>query len=255
MSAKMVRWACPSCGDGKLAPSRPRRDDVRRYCLSCSEESGRLVERVAPALERKRTERSARLAEKRKAAARRATDRERARYTVAGIELREEMARYLRLPLFKSMRRHPPKLTVSRRSSYPSKLGYASPWENAITVFDYPGCTEHDVRETLLHEMVHILSGVERGSAHWHGPRFHKTMREAARQAWGNRPARCAGEPLPRPLRRALAAGRRAGLAPGGTLRGMGKSPKRVKAGHKARAKVTAGVRKAGRASARKRRR
>lgn len=188
MSAKMVRWVCPACGDGKLAPSRPRRDDVRRYCLRCSEESGRLVARVAPALERKRQERSARLAERRKVAARREAERERARHTVAGIELREEMARYLRLPLFHAMRRRPPKLTVRRRTQHPSRLGYASPWRNEITVCDYPGCTEHDVRETLLHEMVHILIGVEPGSRHWHGPRFHETMREAARQAWGIAP-------------------------------------------------------------------
>lgn len=185
---KMVRWVCPNCDQGKLAPSRPRRDDVRRYCLACSEETGRLVERAAPALDRKRQQRSARLAEKRKAVAQREAERERARYTVAGVDLRQEMAAYLRLPLFRSMRRRPPKLTVSRRSSYPSKLGYASPWQNTITVFDYPGCTEHDVRETLLHEMVHILVGNERGSRHWHGPRFHETMREAARQAWGIAP-------------------------------------------------------------------
>ena len=31
-----------------------RQDDVRRYCLPCSESTGRLVERVCPALERRR---------------------------------------------------------------------------------------------------------------------------------------------------------------------------------------------------------
>lgn len=51
-----VRWTCPT-GKGcpaVLASPRPRRDDVARYCLACSAERGRLVLRVAPALEAKR---------------------------------------------------------------------------------------------------------------------------------------------------------------------------------------------------------
>jgi len=56
MPAKMMRWICPNdtSHEGKLAPSRPRKDDIRRYCLVCSEKSGRLVERVAPSLQAKR---------------------------------------------------------------------------------------------------------------------------------------------------------------------------------------------------------
>jgi DNA-directed RNA polymerase subunit N (RpoN/RPB10) len=51
---KQVRWKCERCGDGLLAPSKPRRDDVRRYCLPCSSETGKLVERFSPALEAQR---------------------------------------------------------------------------------------------------------------------------------------------------------------------------------------------------------
>lgn len=54
---KQVRWKCERCGDGLLAPSKPRRDDVRRYCLPCSSETGKLVERIAPALEQHRARR------------------------------------------------------------------------------------------------------------------------------------------------------------------------------------------------------
>jgi hypothetical protein len=50
----LSRWLCPTCGDGKLAPRRPRKDDVRRYCLACSETTGRLVERTNPVIEKKR---------------------------------------------------------------------------------------------------------------------------------------------------------------------------------------------------------
>lgn len=52
---KLTRWNCPNGCGGVLAPTRPRKDDVRRYCLDCSKRTGRLVERVSPALERKRT--------------------------------------------------------------------------------------------------------------------------------------------------------------------------------------------------------
>lgn len=42
----MPRWKCPKCDAGCNAPSRPRRDDARRYCLACTAKTGRLVERV-----------------------------------------------------------------------------------------------------------------------------------------------------------------------------------------------------------------
>jgi hypothetical protein len=49
-----------------LAPTRPRLDDVRRYCLECSKGSGRLVRRVAEALEKKRAARKTRKAARQK---------------------------------------------------------------------------------------------------------------------------------------------------------------------------------------------
>jgi hypothetical protein len=57
-----VRWQCPNGCGAVLGPERPRRDDVRRYCLACSKRTGRLVERQSPALERKRAERAERAA-------------------------------------------------------------------------------------------------------------------------------------------------------------------------------------------------
>jgi len=73
-----VRWVCPSCGGGVNGPQRPRMDDVRRYCLRCSAKTGRLVQRTAPSLERRREEAAARSATK----ARRKADAERARWLV-----------------------------------------------------------------------------------------------------------------------------------------------------------------------------
>lgn len=48
------RWICPLCENGVLAPSRPRKNNVLRYCLPCSEKTGKLVERTCPALDAKR---------------------------------------------------------------------------------------------------------------------------------------------------------------------------------------------------------
>ena len=45
------RFVCPLCEDTRLAPSRMARDDVRRFCLECSERTGKLVARVSPVLE------------------------------------------------------------------------------------------------------------------------------------------------------------------------------------------------------------
>ncbi len=63
----MRRWVCPTCGKGKIAPARPAIDDTRRFCLPCSETTGRLVSRHCPSLEREQRERRAR-AEKANAA-------------------------------------------------------------------------------------------------------------------------------------------------------------------------------------------
>ena len=56
--AKQVRWKCANCNHGLLAPMKPRKNDVRRYCLPCSAKTGKLVERVSPTLEKQRETKS-----------------------------------------------------------------------------------------------------------------------------------------------------------------------------------------------------
>jgi len=58
--SKRKRWVCPLCNVGKLGLQRPRKNDVVRYCLPCSEKTGKLVERVSPSdiSARKRKEKS-----------------------------------------------------------------------------------------------------------------------------------------------------------------------------------------------------
>ena len=60
----MKIWRCPDCGSGVRAPGKPRLNDVRRFCLPCSQRSGYMVERVCPTLETKRAKVKAKVSAK-----------------------------------------------------------------------------------------------------------------------------------------------------------------------------------------------
>lgn len=100
MADKQVRWHCPnSLTEGPenfghpavLAPTKPRRDDVRRYCLECSRGSGRLVKRVPRVLEKKRETREE--ARRRRTQERRARERAK-RDETKRAKLQEQAADY-----------------------------------------------------------------------------------------------------------------------------------------------------------------
>lgn len=169
MSApRQRRWTCPRCGAGKLAPSKPRRDDVRRYCLACSEATGRLVERTCAALEAKRVEsaeqRAARAKARRAAEARRrAEQRERVAAHLSywsPLTGRIEDARRDVVKVWKVARRiepglraQPPEIVASRgHASY----AYTSRAEIHL-------CRGSDWH-TLVHEVAHFVQA-ERGLA------------------------------------------------------------------------------------------
>jgi hypothetical protein len=63
-------WRCPECEVGIRAPSRIRKVDARRYCLDCTAETGKLVERVCVARETKKRQ----VSERTKAALERAKE-------------------------------------------------------------------------------------------------------------------------------------------------------------------------------------
>lgn len=195
-TVKRIRWNCPNDRHpGVLGPSRPPKDSIVRYCLACSQESGRLAERIAPALERKRAAAVATSATKAKAKrAREATARERKkaaeteRYTVEGVDLREEMKKLMKLRAWRTRYKggigKTPELVISRRSRYPSRLGYAEPWHWRITISTYPGQTLADARETLVHELTHLVVGRRPGARGWHGTEFKKMMLAAFKEAY-----------------------------------------------------------------------
>ena len=196
MSApKRVRWACPNGCPAVLAPSRPRRDDVARYCLPCSAARGRLVLRLAPALEAKRAAKVAAAKMKKAARAERAAERETAYYTVHGVDLREELKKLWALPIARELRAklytlhrtaprgQPPKLVVRTRSTSGGRYGVAWWQRHEILINRIPGQDAFDVRDTLAHEVAHILTPRAR-----HGIAWKTAFRLLCEQAYGVRP-------------------------------------------------------------------
>lgn len=51
------QWICRLCGHSEDGPPKPKRGDIRRYCLKCSKQTGRLVRRFCPALEKTKAQR------------------------------------------------------------------------------------------------------------------------------------------------------------------------------------------------------
>lgn len=177
----MRRWICPQCGSGVNAPDAPRKDDARRYCLTCTGKTGRLVERTCPALDRQRAERSV------KQAARTQTRRERDRAaevaarTAGPYDLLAEAKRFARLPAIKNQIDRYGFPTITFRRTTGSKAftsghcRYCVPAEITVTI----GCDPHGAVETVMHEMVHAALLTE-----GHSDRFWYTLRSLAKEAF-----------------------------------------------------------------------
>ena len=192
MSApKRVRWACPNGCPAVLAPSRPRRDDVARYCLPCSATRGRLVLRIAPALEAKRAAKVTSDKAKKTARAARTAERETAYYTVHGVDLREELRKLWSLPITRELRAKlppihraaPPKLIVRNRYAGANRYGVYYGREHKIVINRIDGHDAHTVRDTLAHELAHALAP----GAH-HGIAWKTAYRLLCEQGYGVRP-------------------------------------------------------------------
>lgn len=205
-----ARWKCPRCGDGCIAPSRPRKNDARRYCLACSAKTGRLVERVCPTHE-KRAE-SERAAKKQKIAKRQEREAERegrlareaaalrasglpAPWPVREAHLRACFQKWARLKAWETDLSRV-ELVIRRRSRHPIAWtsGHYSGKRIVITV----GTDEAYAMETLLHEMAHAASkikrwewlrhhipGRSRDPYYYHGIGFCGFLLSAAREALG----------------------------------------------------------------------
>lgn len=192
--AKLIRWVCPSCEQGKLAPSRPRRDDVRRYCLSCSAKTGRLVERSAPSLERRRQTGAERSRAKAAAAAERKRQAElrkrilrvrEADGSTGELDVPKALARMAKL---KSIRKASvfmyalvPDISFRRSQSKPHTSGHAYYHGGPIAITFAAAVTRADAEVTMLHELAHAIMG----PGEHHGPKWRDAFVRACHEWFG----------------------------------------------------------------------
>lgn len=194
MSAtRRVRWECPSGRHpGVLGPRRPPRDSVVRYCLTCSQETGRLVGRVAPALERERTQARQRAEERAAAKRTREADVERAKRIVivrgaedrrVELDVHATVQQMLALPELKALKPAPrwrPGEIVVRRRRDDRVSGRAWPGRRGRMVVSIGDVSVEAAEELILHELIHLLAP----SREHHGDLFVGTLVRAAREWW-----------------------------------------------------------------------
>lgn len=181
------RWVCPTCGGGVNAPSRPRKDDVRRYCLGCSAKTGRLVERTCPSLERLRAEKRERSQTRAKARKATAVAAVVERRTIGEFSIDAEAYRLWNLPVFRQQprwRKRLPDIEVRRSQAKRHTSGHAS--FNGSRIVLTIGSDVADGLSTLLHELAHPIIGKPNGQIHPEA--FWTFVRSAARQAWPDAP-------------------------------------------------------------------
>jgi len=186
--AKQVRWKCEICDDGLLAPSRPRRNDVRRYCLPCSAKRGTLVERIAPALEKHREKRAAFVQSKARA------KRQRKQISLAPIKAQRK-AEARRQAIFEkeadriwklfypqgTNRRRPRISIVYNRGFGCSGIYYHT--GNILIRVSRTSTGGADVWETLAHELCHAVvpTSPVNGS---HGKQFYVELKRVIEARW-----------------------------------------------------------------------
>ena len=159
---RQTRWICPDCGNGRLAPTRPRREDVRRYCLPCSEATGKLVERHSPAMLKQRERKAEAAKAKRVKQKARERELETAKWTRDGVDLRDVLAKAMRLPEAKGLRT--PRMVVQRKLegtySGHAKIGIGG---NKIFLRLHPDARAKTAVGLLLHELAHCLTDQRHG--------------------------------------------------------------------------------------------
>lgn len=189
------RYTCPNGCAGVLAPGRMAKDDSRRFCFPCSSKSGKLVLRVAPALEKARAAKRQWTKDKAKAKRDRAKARKIAKVSFKGVNLRAELARLWKLPCIKDVTRYNdvPNLRVKKigkdRWTNPS-YGYAwiDKWQITISVWSTQPINE--TLNTLCHELAHLVDYARRGGSPsgglYHDDKFKAVMAEIKADGYPN---------------------------------------------------------------------
>jgi hypothetical protein len=188
-----VRWKCESCNNGLLAPTKPRMNDVRRYCLPCSASTGKLVERVAPSLEKQRVAKQA--ATRKKNVAKRATVAKRN----APIKIRQkreaERQRIFEKEADRIWALFFPNGTTRKRP--PIKLVYSKNrdcsglWDGWRVLVRIPRWSDGGAWawEVLAHELCHAAQTITHETL-WegsHGRTFYTTLKPVIEKRWNVR--------------------------------------------------------------------
>lgn len=195
MTTKQARWKCPQCNEGILAPTRPRKDDVRRYCLPCSSAKGKLVERIAPALEAKRELRTAstrdKVRQKRQVASRRAQPKKSQERCDAIRErmIKQEAERIWKLMAEWHKGKRLPRIVIADGRNRGSQYGHANINSGSIQVNvdrDQSVMRSKRVWEVLAHELAHIACPPIRRHGKTNDT-HHRVFYYCLRHAWQKR--------------------------------------------------------------------
>lgn len=190
---KQVRWKCGHCESGVLAPSKPRRDDVRRYCLPCSQRTGKLVERTSPTLEKQRERRAAFVNQKvqrKREQQKQINNAARNEKKIAkqrAIKINNEAKRIWRYmePFHKG--RPLPRIVIAEGRG--SQNGHATYWLNQIQINvdreqgEYKG---KRVWHVLAHELAHCAAPpvITNGNRDVHHRMFYQCLKHAFEKRW-----------------------------------------------------------------------
>lgn len=183
-AARRTRWVCPECGDGRLGPTKPRKNNVVRYCLPCSEKAGVLVERETPALTKRREAQAEAAKAKRvkREQRRKATEHARTHVTLwdaAGriVEVNPDEA--IR-EIAKRAGIRPPRFTWNRRKGGTS--GRA--WPGYRVHLSIGGRSLENFCSIAAHELAHFnIAG-----HHGHNDRWRDEYERICRVVWGVHP-------------------------------------------------------------------
>jgi len=181
----MKRWKCPQdIHPGVLAPSKPRKNDIRRYCIPCSQKSGRLTERIAPAVAKARAVAAERAVKKAVVKKARAKAHTAAYYTVAGINALDYARKLATLPAFSKVKARTVQVEM-HRTSKGSRIHGRAHSRATIELFVAPFWTETMLRHTILHELAHHQAPPKFAKRVWsvHHSGFQRVLARATKQA------------------------------------------------------------------------
>lgn len=185
-ASKRTRWVCPNGCPAVLGPLRPRRENVVRYCLACSAKAGKLVERTAPAMEKKAQAGAERSAAKAKARREREAAREARKWTVDSVDLRVAMQKALTLPTLKILAKRPPEFTIAHSRTKDYTTGQASYRDHSIHLTIGVGENATRAVGVMLHELAHHAT-YRRGEDQKDGSRQFARRCHDAHDEWNER--------------------------------------------------------------------